>query len=210
MVIDQALRAGRLPNAATLSRQLGASRRTIARDIELMKYDLLAPIEFDPFRNGFLYTDLTYRLPYFQMSEGELLGLYLAERMMQQLRGTPIEADLRRAIAKLNTMLPNGVSVRLDDIADMLTVLPATQSYYNPECSRALTSTVVCRRPVDIVYGSASAKSGLSRFFFLSLAQNWPSTSSPRPELAVRVLPLQAAESPRARCRGLPIARRAV
>jgi predicted DNA-binding transcriptional regulator YafY len=156
MLIDQALRAGRLPNAATLSRELGASRRTIARDIELMKYDLLAPIDFDPVRNGFLYTDLTYRLPHFQMSEGELVGLYLAERMMQQLRGTPFEADLRRAIAKLNTMLPDGVSVRLDDIADMLTVLPASQSYYNPECFRALTTAVVCRRRVEMVYWTAS------------------------------------------------------
>jgi predicted DNA-binding transcriptional regulator YafY len=158
MFIDQALRAGRSPNAATLSRELGASRRTIARDIEFMRDQLGAPLEFDPVGNGFVYTDLTYRLPYFQMTEGELVGLYLAERMMRQMRGTPFEADLRRAIAKLNTMLPDGVSVRLDDVADMLTVLPASQSHYDPECFRALTTAVVCRRRVDMVYFTASRK----------------------------------------------------
>ena len=39
------------------------------------------------------------------------------ERMTQQFRGTPFEPDLRRAIAKLSEMLPDGVSVRLDDVA---------------------------------------------------------------------------------------------
>jgi hypothetical protein len=40
------------------------------------------------------------------MSQGELLALYLSERLMRQFRGTPFEPDLPQAIAKLGKMLP--------------------------------------------------------------------------------------------------------
>jgi hypothetical protein len=33
------------------------------------------------------------------MSQGELLALYLSERLMRQFRGTPFEPDLRQGIA---------------------------------------------------------------------------------------------------------------
>ena len=99
------------------------------------------------------------------MSEGELVALYLAERLIQQLRGTPFEADLRRAIAKLGTMLPDGVSVRLDAMADMLSILPAAHSYYDPACLCTLTSAVVCRRRLDMVYWTASRNETTRRDF---------------------------------------------
>jgi predicted DNA-binding transcriptional regulator YafY len=165
MAIDQAVRAGRLPTTKKLSEELGDGRRTIGRDIEFMKDQLRAPIKFDFVRNGFVYTDPTYHLPCFQMSEGELLALYLVERMMEPLRGTPFEADLRRAILKLKELLPDGVSIRVDEIADLLSVLPASQPLYNPECFRALTSAVVCRRRVEMVYWTASRNETKRRDF---------------------------------------------
>ena len=39
------------------------------------------------------------------LNQVELVALYLAERLIQQLRGTPFEADQRRAIGKLGMML---------------------------------------------------------------------------------------------------------
>ena len=165
MAIDQALRSCRLPTASTLAEDLEASPRTIVRDLAYMRDQLRAPVEFDSVRNGYCYTDPTYRLPFFQISEGELVALYLAERIIQQLRGTPFEADLRRAISKLSAMLPDGVSVRLDAIADMLSVLPASRSHYDPECFCALTTAVVCRRRLDMVYFSASRNEATRRGF---------------------------------------------
>jgi hypothetical protein len=66
-------------------------------------------------------------VPFPQLSEGELISLFIAERMPQQSRGTPFEPDPPRATIRLNEMLPGGVSVRLDHIADILSVLPATE-----------------------------------------------------------------------------------
>jgi predicted DNA-binding transcriptional regulator YafY len=82
--------------------------------------------------------------------------VFLAERMMHEFRGTPFEPDLRQAIGKLGEMLPDGVSVLLDQVADFLSVLPATGWQYDPKVFCALTSAVVYRRRLDLRYWSAS------------------------------------------------------
>jgi predicted DNA-binding transcriptional regulator YafY len=153
--IDQALRADTLPNCRTLAEELEVDRRTIRRDIEFMCEQLQAPIEFDSVRNGYVYTEPTYCLPCFQLREGELLALYLADRMVRQFQGTPFEGDLRRAIDKLSTMLPDVVSIRLDEITDFLSVLPSSQSYYDPQVFCAVTTAVAHHRQVDMLYWTA-------------------------------------------------------
>ena len=52
-------------------------------------------------------------------------------------------------------MLPEGVSVQLDQVADFLSVLPATESQYDPKVFCAVTSAVVSRRRLDLRYWSA-------------------------------------------------------
>ena len=104
--IDQALRARKWPTDKTLAKDLQVDPRTIRHDLEFMRDERQAPIAFDRARRGYHYTEPTYRLPPLQMSQGELLALYLSERLMKQFRDTPFEPDRPRAIAKLGEMLP--------------------------------------------------------------------------------------------------------
>ena len=163
MVIDQALRAGTWPNATTLGDQLEVDPRTIRRDIAYMRDQLRAPIEYDPRRNGYRYTDLTIRLAYFPVTEGELVALLLAERVLRQYRGTPFERDLRRAFGRLAEQLPDGVSVRLDALTDCLSVLPAARIDYDPEIFATLAGATVRRRRLEIVYWTAGRDVTTSR-----------------------------------------------
>jgi hypothetical protein len=128
------------------------TRRTIRRDIDYLRDQLNVPIEFDSVRNGYHDTEPTYRLPFPQLTQGEMLSLYLSERMMRQFRGTPFERDLRQTISKLSELLPDGVSVRLDAIADFLSVLPAVQADYDPELGCAVLRAAVGRRRLKMVY----------------------------------------------------------
>ncbi len=84
---------------------------------------------------------------------------------MRQLEGTPFESDLRQAIAKLGELLPDGVSIRLDAMADMLSILPAVRPYYDPESFCALTTAVACRHRVEMVYWTASRNETTRRTF---------------------------------------------
>jgi hypothetical protein len=86
-----------------------------------------APIAFDRAHRVYYYTEPAFRLSLSRLSQRKLVALFLAERIMHQLRGTPFDPDLRQAIAKLDALLPDRVSVRLDAVAGYLSVLAATQ-----------------------------------------------------------------------------------
>ena len=76
--IDLAVSRREWPNARTLARDLEVTRRTIQCDIAFMCRR--APLEFDSVRNGYYYTDPSYRLGYFPATEGELVGFWLPPR----------------------------------------------------------------------------------------------------------------------------------
>ncbi|MHC5539948.1 helix-turn-helix transcriptional regulator [Singulisphaera rosea] len=165
MAIDQALRAGTWPNASTLARQLEVNPRTIRRDLTYLRDQLGAPLEFDPVRNGYCYAEPSFRLPFFQLSEGELFSLLLAERLLRQYHGTPFEADLRRAFERITNLLPNAISVRLDSLADCLSVMPTVRISYDPQVFDTLARAVVCRRRVEMDYWTAGRNVTSSRDF---------------------------------------------
>jgi proteasome accessory factor B len=118
-VIDRAIRTGTWPNATTLSRQLEVTPRTVQRDIEFLRDRLQAPVEFDPRRNGYHYSAADFQLPIIQLTEGELAALFLAERLLQQYRGTPYAAALASLFEKLTASLPKEVTIDLSHLADV-------------------------------------------------------------------------------------------
>ena len=139
--IDSAVSRRAWPNARPLARELEVTRRTIQRDIAFM-CRLHAPLEFDSVRNGYYYTDPSYRLGYFPATEGELVALLVAAQVMDQYRGTPFEQDLRKALAKISEILPATIEVPLDALTGCLSVLPRVQTTYDPEIFRVLVTAV--------------------------------------------------------------------
>jgi len=110
--IDQALRAKQWPTDRSLASDLDVNARTIRRDLEYMRDQLRAPIEFDRGHRGYYFTEPTFRLPTIHLTQGELIALLLAERL-PQFHGTPFGPDLRRTIEKLGDLLPDHVSIRV-------------------------------------------------------------------------------------------------
>lgn len=165
MAIDRAIREGGLPNATTLARELEVDPRTVRRDLTYLRDRLHAPVRFDPVRNGYVYTEPSYRLPFLQLTEGELVAVLLAERLLRQYRGTPFEGDLRRAFAKMTAMLPDAVTVRVDALADCLAVVPASQADYDPASFAALASAAARRRRVEMVYWTPGRDETAGRVF---------------------------------------------
>jgi predicted DNA-binding transcriptional regulator YafY len=155
VAIDLALRAGGWPNASTLGRQLEVSPRTVQRDLLFLRDRLQAPVSFDAVRNGYYYTQADYRLPFFRLTEGELVALFLAGRLLHQYRGTPYDQDLHRAFARLTEMLPDAVSVNLSAVADALSVTPTAVSVQDIEIFRTLSGGVVNHRQLELDYWTA-------------------------------------------------------
>lgn len=108
--IHDALRHGSLVNCTKLSAQLEVSRKTVVRDIAFMRERLELPIEFDAQIQAYRYTHRVNAFPTVQITEGELLALLVAQRALQQYRGTPFHRQLEVAFEKLSRGLRDHIS----------------------------------------------------------------------------------------------------
>lgn len=108
--IHDALRRGSLVNCTRLVRDLEVSRKTIVRDIAFMRDRLDLPVEFDPRLNAYRYTQPVNAFPTVNVTEGELLALLVAQRALEQYRGTPFHRQLSIAFEKLAGGLRDRIS----------------------------------------------------------------------------------------------------
>lgn len=111
--IHAAIREAKYPNCSTLGRDLEVSPRTITRDVEFMRDRLLLPLSYNGQKFGYFYTEEVESFPSLQITEGELFALLVAEKALQQYRGTPFERRLVGAFKKLEQSLPDTISLNL-------------------------------------------------------------------------------------------------
>jgi proteasome accessory factor B len=157
VALDRAIRAGKFPNAGTISRLLEVCPRTVQRDIEFLRDRLHAPLVFDSRRNGYAYSDPGYRLPSADLTEEEILTLCRAERVVEQMyRDTPFGPALARTFRKLTAGLTERVHVRstLDFPSHSFHVSASTP--LDPGLFRDLDDLILTRIRVAIRYWSAS------------------------------------------------------
>src|SRR5436305_4160353 len=114
--IHQELQGQKFPNAATLGRNMEISTKTVHRDVEFMRDRLALPIEWNGARNGYYYTAPVTNFPTMHFTEGELVALVVAEKALQQYRGTSFEKPLLSAVKKMEESLPDTISLSLSDI----------------------------------------------------------------------------------------------
>ena len=120
--IHDMVQRGNYPNATSLSKKLEVTTKTIHRDIAFMRDRFTLPIEYDALRNGYHYTARVDSFPMLQIDEGELFALLVAEKVLQQYRGTVFEKQLSSAFRKISESLPDTVSMRLSDWDDALDI----------------------------------------------------------------------------------------
>ena len=108
--IHDELRRRALVNCTKLMKALEVSRKTIVRDIAFMRDRLDLPIEYDPLIQAYRYTQPVTAFPTFNVTEGELLALLVAQRALEQYRGTPFHRQLEIAFEKLAGGLRDRIS----------------------------------------------------------------------------------------------------
>ena len=150
--IHQALQSGRFPNASTLAREIEVATKTIHRDIEFMRDRLGLPIEFNPSQNGYAYTEEVNAFPNLQITEGELFALIVAEKALQQYRGTSFEKPLLSAIKKMQQALPDTISLNLADIQQTISFRTRAEPNLNLEIFDALAKAAARRQQIELVY----------------------------------------------------------
>ncbi len=152
MRIHQALLTGKFPNATSLAGELEYSTKTIHRDLEFMRDRMELPIEFDHAHNGYHYTEEVGAFPTMQITEGELFALLVAEKALQQYRGTNFEKPLVSAFKKMTASLPDTISFNLEDWEQTISFRTSAESILDLEVFDALAQATANRRQIELDY----------------------------------------------------------
>jgi len=150
--IHQALQAGGFPNASKLAHEIEVSTKTIHRDFEFMRDRLNLPLEYDASRNGYHYTGEVRSFPTMQITEGEIFALVVAEKALQQYRGTSFEKPLLSAIRKMEQAMPDAISLNLADIEQTISFRTRAEPILNLESFEVLARAVAERRQLELLY----------------------------------------------------------
>lgn len=150
--IHQALQTGGYPNATALAREIEVATKTIHRDVEFMRDRLNLPVEFDARRNGYFYNGEVSAFPTLQITEGEIVALVVAEKALQQYRGTSFEKPLLSAVKKLEQALPETISLNLADIERTISFRTRAEPVLNLEIFDALARAVSQRKQLELFY----------------------------------------------------------
>lgn len=156
--IHQAIQEGGHPNASKLALELEVSTKSVHRDLEFMRDRMNLPLEYDAARGGYHYTETVSAFPTMQITEGELFALLVAEKALQQYRGTSFEKPLLSAFKKMSASLPDTISLNLADWEQAISFRTRAEPVVNLEIFDALGKAVAQRRQVELTYRKAGQR----------------------------------------------------
>jgi proteasome accessory factor B len=156
--IHQLLQGGGYPNASLLAAELEVSTKSIHRDLEFMRDRLGLPLEYDHRRFGYYYTEEVSAFPTVQITEGELFALIVAEKALQQYRGTNFEKPLLNAIRKMEQSLPDTISLNLADIEQTISFRTRAEPILNLEIFDTLAKATARRQQLELAYRKPGSK----------------------------------------------------
>jgi proteasome accessory factor B len=111
-----AIKAGNCPNRTGLAGEIEVTTKTIQRDIDFMRDRLNLPIAYNGERKGYEFTQPVESFPMVELSEAELISVYVAQKALMQYKGTPFEHPLRSAFEKLVSGLDGKITLSWDDL----------------------------------------------------------------------------------------------
>ena len=156
--IHDQLQSDRNPNCSSLAAIFEVDRKTIQRDIDFMRDQLRLPIEYDGVKHGYHYTEPVENFPLATMTEGELVSLLIAQKAIEQYRGTSFETPLQNAFAKLTSQLHGPVTVALGDAKAVFGFKPLGVSKQDLKLFEKLSQAVMECREVEFTYKSLNGK----------------------------------------------------
>lgn len=132
-MVREGSEGGYLPNRGDFRRELEVSPRTLARDLDFLRDEERAPIEYDAKAHGYRLTDEGYRLPPVRISRNEAFGFALARKLLSAFEGTPLDMEMRSVMGKIAESLEGEISVEPEWLSEQVSVLAEDRVEVDPE-----------------------------------------------------------------------------
>ena len=150
--IHERVKGGQFPNCTQLALDLEVVTKTVQRDIDFMRDRLDLPLEFDFHRNGFHYTAPVENFPTVQVTEQELVALFVAEKALAQYKGTPFEKPLHAAFRKMTEGMNETVSFRWADLDAAISFRSIGATVMDLELFEAVSQAVLRSQELEFQY----------------------------------------------------------
>ena len=146
------LQANSYPNCRKVAEQLEVSAKTIQRDIEFMRDRFSLPIEYDQLKFGFFYTEPVTSFPNIEVTEGEIVSLFVAKKALVQYKGTSFEKPLRAAFQKISEGLRDTIVFGWNEIDSAFSFRGIGGSEADLELFETVSRTVLRSTEIEFVY----------------------------------------------------------
>jgi proteasome accessory factor B len=150
--IDREIGEKRFPNKIMFAKRLGVSTKTIQRDIEFMRFEYDAPVEFSKQRGGYYYSDEKYRLNPLKIDASDLLAVAVTDKVLQQYRHTPYAKYFRQFYGKLQNFFDDKISINVKDLDSILSFQVGPVRNVDEKIMEAVTKALNERRIISVRY----------------------------------------------------------
>jgi predicted DNA-binding transcriptional regulator YafY len=153
LFIKQEIKGGKYPNCKKLAEAYEVSTKTILRDIEYLKYQRDAPIEYDPLKKGYYFTEPEWDLPALSLSEGDAFAICIAEKALEQYKDTPLHPKLKSVFDRIAKSLPEGsISLHPAWVNERISFMPHPPRHVDPKIWTTLAKAVASNSTVAITH----------------------------------------------------------
>lgn len=171
--IDREIAAETFPNAKTLAELLNVNQRTVIRDLNFLRDEFNAPIVYDYLKRGFRYKEPGWTLPLQHLTEGEILGFFIAENALKFTGNSAQALQLRQALVKLSVMLPEKVMVNLSTLGENIRFQNLPFVTVEPQFLQKVAQTAINQESVEFDYYSPHSQKQTHRIADIHLLHNF-------------------------------------
>ncbi len=152
---------GERKNAAGWAQEFGLSSKTFQRDLKYIREEMEIAVTCDRAHGG-IYR-LKEKLPKDAFavrtaSESELFALCVAHKAIGQYRGTPFEAPLKQAFAKLMNRLDSDADLTIEGWSEIFSFQPFAASDSDPKVFDILLKAIRKRIAIRLQYRGSKDK----------------------------------------------------
>lgn len=175
--IHHEIKERRFPNASSLAKRLAVSTKTVQRDLDYLRDELEAPIEFERGENGYVYSRADYVLPFLPVDGKDLFSIGVAAQFLALFGGTPLGRDLKACYERLAELMPPAVRLRPELVMEKLALRAAAFRPVREETWEAVSESLQRGRALSIRYHRPGESPGDPRvvrpYAFVLSGRDW-------------------------------------
>jgi len=156
--IHDLIHQGGHPNCSSMAVEFEVSAKTVARDVDFMRDQMHLPIAYSPLHRGFRYTKPVSHFPRMTMTDGELVALLVAQKSLEQYKGTDFERPLKTAFQKMSANLEEEGFFSLQELSDAISFRSVGYAIQELRVFDTLSKAVVEQRTVEFDYHKLQGK----------------------------------------------------